>query len=111
MFPFVKNRICKGIEEVLEAYRKVVKKVTLSGPTSFAPLIREACRRVDEEGTYCILIIVADGKVSDNCKQVPLLTHSRIEAWFQDTADAIVEATKYPLSIVMVVLVHSSNRR
>lgn len=40
------------------------------------------------EGTYCILIIIADGKVSENCKQ--------------ETADAIVAATEYPLSIVMI---------
>lgn len=88
VFSFFKGRPCRGVEEVLEGYKKAVKKVQLSGPTSFAPLIREACRRVDQEGTYCILIIVADGNVSDQCKD--------------DTARAIVEATKYPLSIVMI---------
>lgn len=88
VFPFIKGRPCRGVEEVLEGYRKAVKKVQLAGPTSFGPIIREACRCVDEEGTYCILIIVADGKVSSQCKQ--------------DTANAIVAATKWPLSIVMI---------
>ena len=58
----------------------------MSGPTSFAPLIRAAIEIAKREKAYHILVIIADGQV-DNVKE---------------TTDAIVEATNYPLSIITV---------
>jgi len=87
VFPFFENgRPANGFEEVLSRYNEITPRVQLSGPTSFAPLIREAIKIVQKENSYHILLIIADGQV-DNVK---------------DTTAAIVEATKYPLSIVTI---------
>lgn len=84
--------VCRGFEDVLARYRQTVdRKITLSGPTSFAPVIREAIDIVNESGgQYHILLIIADGQVSDalNCKS--------------ETIQAIVDASEVPLSIVVV---------
>lgn len=61
----------------------------MSGPTSFAPIIRQAVRLVVENNyEYHILLIIADGQITPNC--------------VDDTVDAIVEASQFPLSIVVV---------
>jgi len=91
VFPFKSNVIspCKGFEEVLQEYEKVVSNVSLGSPTSFAPLIREAIKIVKEEDSYHILIIIADGQI----------TPGECEA---ETTKAIIEASNYPLSIITV---------
>jgi hypothetical protein len=43
------NRPCNRFIEVLEKYNEITPVVILSGPTSFAPIIREAIRIVDEQ--------------------------------------------------------------
>lgn len=78
---------CNGIQDVLNCYNNFATKVTLSGPTSFAPVINAAIDIVKEEGgKFHILVIVADGQVTEE----------------EDTVNAIVEASNYPLSIVVV---------
>jgi E3 ubiquitin-protein ligase RGLG len=79
---------CTGFEEVLTQYRKVACSVKLSGPTNFAPVIRKAIEIVKENLHYHILIIVTDGQVSENNRD--------------DTIDSIVEASNYPLSIIVI---------
>jgi len=87
VFPFfLDGRPAYGFQEVLDRYNEITPKVILSGPTSFAPMIREAINIVTREKSYHILIIIADGQV-DNVQQ---------------TADAIVEASNYPLSIITI---------
>lgn len=86
VFPFVEGGYCDGFAQVLESYNRIVKNVQLSGPTNFAPLIRQAIKIVESTHEYHILVIVADGQVT-NARQ---------------TKDAIVEASKHALSIVMV---------
>lgn len=80
------NAPCDGLGDCLGRYAAVARTALLSGPTSLAPLIRQAVSLVRETGEYHILLIVADGQVD------------RLE----ETVDAIVEASNYPLSIVMI---------
>jgi len=87
VFPlYPDGHYCHGFEEVLQRYTEVSPKVLLSGPTSFAPIIREAISIVQRERSYHILVIVADGQV-DNVRE---------------TSQAIVDASSHPLSIIVV---------
>jgi len=79
---------CKGLVGCTQRYQDIAKSVRLAGPTSFAPLIRQAVKLVRETNEYHILVIVADGQVSKEKVQV--------------TRRAIIEASQYALSIVMV---------
>ncbi|KAH7832333.1 putative copine [Monocercomonoides exilis] len=84
--PFFPDRPCSGFKEVIEQYKVLAASLQLSGPTDFAPLIREAIRTVKEKKSYHILVIVTDGQVNEERK----------------TIDAIVEASNYPLSIICI---------
>lgn len=89
VFSFQKDdKPCKGLVQCQKRYEAIAAVATLSGPTSFAPLIRQAVKIVRDTSEYHILLIVADGQVSP--------TESAA------TANAIVEASSYALSIVMV---------
>ncbi|WAQ96514.1 CPNA2-like protein [Mya arenaria] len=77
---------CETFYDVFNAYNEVTKHIQLSGPTNFAPVIYEAINTVKRTLKYHILIIVADGQVVEE-----KLTH-----------DAIIEASHYPLSIVVI---------
>eukprot|EP00698_Gefionella_okellyi_P006535 TRINITY_DN15865_c0_g1_i1.p1 TRINITY_DN15865_c0_g1~~TRINITY_DN15865_c0_g1_i1.p1 ORF type:complete len:280 (+),score=53.09 TRINITY_DN15865_c0_g1_i1:29-868(+) len=87
VFPFnEEERPCYRFSEVLARYRELAPHVVLSGPTSFAPLIRKAIQIVRDTQQYHILVIIADGQVTN----------------VTETEAAIVEASEYALSIVMV---------
>ena len=83
----VERGACKDFNDVLEKYNEMIKRVVLSGPTSFAPIIRRAMNHVVESNNiFHILVIIADGQMEDEAA----------------TVSAIVEASKLPLSIVLV---------
>ena len=80
------------IDNVLQEYRKFITKITLWGPTNFAPMINDLNREVKknlEEGgqmSYNILMILTDGQIND----------------MPNTIDALVEASFLPISVIIV---------
>jgi E3 ubiquitin-protein ligase RGLG len=84
---------CAGIEGVLKEYAARIPNVQLAGPTSFAPAIHKTIELVKaakaRELTICL--IIADG--------VPGNTSAAARA---ATEAAIVEASKYPVVVVIV---------
>ncbi|VDK76243.1 unnamed protein product [Onchocerca ochengi] len=77
---------CKDLDELLQVYDAITPTINLSGPTNFAPLIYEAIEICEKVQNYHILVIVADGQVTNE----------------KATRKAIVRACQYPLSIVVV---------
>lgn len=79
---------CNGFEQVLQVYNAITPHVKLSGPTNFAPMIRKAIEIVMQRNRpeYHILVLIADGQVVNEA----------------ETEQALVEASSYPLSIIMV---------
>ncbi|CAB3411465.1 unnamed protein product [Caenorhabditis bovis] len=77
---------CRDLDEVLSVYNNVTPKVALSGPTNFAPLIYQAMEICQKSRDYHILVIIADGQVTNE----------------RATRRAIVQACQHPLSIIVV---------
>ncbi|KAK6922299.1 hypothetical protein RJ641_012806 [Dillenia turbinata] len=91
--------VCSGFEEVLSRYRELVSHLRLAGPTSFAPIIEMAMTIVEQSsGQYHVLLIIADGQVTRSADTEP----GRLSPQEQKTVDAIVKASQYPLSIILV---------
>ncbi len=79
---------CQGAAELLEVYARVIPTLTLSGGTNFAPIIHKAVEWVRRTGEYHILYILTDGIVVDDD--------------LKDTRQAIIEASQWALSIVII---------
>ncbi|KDP46390.1 hypothetical protein JCGZ_10230 [Jatropha curcas] len=93
------DRFCNGFEEVLSRYREIVPHLRLAGPTSFAPIIEMASTIVEQSGgQYHVLLIIADGQVTRSVDT----ERGQLSPQEKKTVDAIVEASKLPLSIVLV---------
>ncbi|KAL9667163.1 hypothetical protein QQ045_001512 [Rhodiola kirilowii] len=96
---FPEDRFCNGFEEVLSRYREIVPHLKLSGPTSFAPVIEMAMTIVEQSrGQYHVLLIIADGQVTRSVETA----NGHLSPQEQMTVDAIVKASEYPLSIILV---------
>ncbi|RDX61961.1 E3 ubiquitin-protein ligase RGLG2, partial [Mucuna pruriens] len=100
VFSFYRNeRFCNGFEDVMSRYREIVPHLRLAGPTSFAPIIEMAMTIVEQSGgQYHVLVIIADGQVTKNADT----EHGKLSPQEQKTVDAIVAASKFPLSIILV---------
>ncbi|KAG6410202.1 hypothetical protein SASPL_128255 [Salvia splendens] len=93
------GRHCNGFEEVLCRYRELVPNLKLAGPTSFAPIIEMAMTVVEQKrGQFHVLVIIADGQVTRSVDTEP----GQLSPQEQKTVQAIVEASKLPLSVVLV---------
>lgn len=93
------ERFCNGFEEVLERYRALVPQLRLAGPTSFAPVIEMAVTIVEQSGgQYHVLVIIADGQVTRSVDT----GHGHLSQQEKKTVEAIVKASEYPLSIILV---------
>lgn len=80
----------QGLQGILDVYHHAMNEIIFSGPTLFSHVIRNASRAAtisfQESRTYTILLILTDGVIND----------------MDDTKDAIVEAGRIPLSIIIV---------
>ncbi|KAL1205635.1 E3 ubiquitin-protein ligase RGLG4 [Cardamine amara subsp. amara] len=93
------NSPCHGFEEVLACYRKIAPNLRLSGPTSYGPLIDAAVDIVEKNGgQFHVLVIVADGQVTRGND----MAEGELSQQEKTTIDAIVNASSYALSIVLV---------
>lgn len=93
------ERFCNGFEEVLTRYKDIVPNLRLAGPTSFAPIIEMAITIVEQSGgQYHVLVIIADGQVTRSVDT----QHGQLSPQEQKTINAIVQASEYPLSIILV---------
>lgn len=83
-----------GIAGVMNAYYNVLPHIKFSGPTYFAPLLNATLSRLSnpqfrcsqESQKYTVLLIVTDGEILD----------------FPETKDLLVQASSFPMSIVIV---------
>ncbi|XP_016510463.1 E3 ubiquitin-protein ligase RGLG1-like [Nicotiana tabacum] len=95
------GKFCNGFEQVLSRYRQLVPQLRLSGPTSFAPIIEMAISIVERSGgQYHVLLIIVDGQVGNG--NVTRDARDRLNPQEKRTIEAIVKASKYALSIVVV---------
>ncbi|KAB5545227.1 hypothetical protein DKX38_013339 [Salix brachista] len=122
---FPEERCCDGFEEVLTQYREIVPTLRLAGPTSFAPVIEMAVNIVEKSGgQYHVLLIIADGqgketfadRICPTLQKDRLLSrsllgevtrsvdthHGQLSPQESRTINAIVKASEYPLSIILV---------
>ncbi|KAF8017438.1 hypothetical protein BT93_H2573 [Corymbia citriodora subsp. variegata] len=96
---YPEDRFCNGFEEVLARYREIAPQLKLAGPTSFAPIIEMAMTIVEQSGgQYHVLLIIADGQVTRSVDT----QNGHLSPQEQMTVDAIVRASEFPLSIVLV---------
>ncbi|KAJ6899981.1 hypothetical protein NC652_026200 [Populus alba x Populus x berolinensis] len=90
---------CNGFEEVLACYKKIVPNLRLSGPTSYGPVIEAAIDIVEKsKGQYHVLLIIADGQVTRSVDT----DDGEMSPQEEQTIKAIVDASSYPLSIILV---------
>lgn len=80
-----------GVEGIFQLYHHCLSHVSLSGPTLFAPLLKEIVGFTrssfkQDPNCYSVLLILTDGCICD----------------MPATKDAIVEGSELPLSIVIV---------
>ncbi|KAF7026221.1 hypothetical protein CFC21_038338 [Triticum aestivum] len=98
VFSFYEDyRPCCGFEEVLDRYKQMIPYLELSGPTSFAPLIYAAISVVENSNyQHHVLVIIADGQATTSN------SYSIVSPQEEATIQALIDASFYPLSIVMV---------
>ena len=82
-----------GVGGILQAYRDVLPRVNLSGPTMFSPVLNYSIQNIRSKGgctqqqqRYNILLILTDGQIND----------------MPSTIDSLVEASKLPISVIIV---------
>ncbi|KAH6768734.1 phospholipid-binding protein family [Perilla frutescens var. frutescens] len=90
---------CHGFEEVMACYRRIVPNLRLSGPTSYGPVVDAAVDIVEKTGgQYHVLVIIADGQVTRSVNT----SDTELSPQEEKTINSIVNASSYPLSIVLV---------
>jgi hypothetical protein len=109
---------CAGVPGMLQAYRQALASVALSGPTCFAPVINACCDVAqaalrDPPGAplkYFVLLIITDGAIMAralrSCLHLRICvcadTHRRRPQDMDQTVNAVVRASRLPLSLIIV---------
>uniref|UniRef100_A0AAY5F4B3 Copine-2 n=1 Tax=Electrophorus electricus TaxID=8005 RepID=A0AAY5F4B3_ELEEL len=81
-----------SVEGIVQAYSTCLPHIRFYGPTNFAPIISHVARfasqavQQDRASQYFTLLIITDGVISD----------------MDETRDAIVQAAKLPMSIIII---------
>lgn len=77
-----------SVDEMVNVYKNALMKTTLFGPTCFSPIIRSTTKICEKSNanSYFILLILTDGMITD----------------VDDTISAIIDASRYPISIIIV---------
>ena len=89
MYPDREDPHFEGFDAVKKAYEHIAPQIEMSGPTTFAPMIRQAIEISKECGNqYMILVLLTDGDVTD----------------MDADMKALQEASNYPLSVVAIGL-------
>ncbi len=81
------------IDNVIRLYKESLSKITLSGPTFFAPIIKKVMEEINknliecpQENHYEILMILTDGLIND----------------MQETTKLLVDCASLPLSVIII---------
>ena len=89
LYPDQEDPHFEGFDAVKKAYEYIAPQTEMSGPTTFAPMIRQAIEISKETGNqYMILVLLTDGDVTD----------------MDADMKALQETSNYPLSVVAVGL-------
>ena len=84
-----KDPTIKGLNELINEYRKANLGTEMWGPTMFEPTLRKIKEYMEfnlANRMYHILLMITDGCIHD----------------MRETIDRIVDCSKYPLSIIIV---------
>ena len=84
-----KKKEIELVDKIIEVYHECIQKILFSGPTYFAPIINKIISNMKEQNDpreYQVLMILTDGIIQD----------------MTDTIDALVEASYYPLSVIII---------
>ena len=77
------------VDNIIKSYHECLKKIYFSGPTNFAPLIKNIINEIkiqNDPKEYQVLMILTDGIIQD----------------MENTIDALVEGSFYPLSVIII---------
>jgi len=77
------------VDKIIQVYHNCIQKILFSGPTYFAPIINKIISNIKEQNDpreYQVLMILTDGIIQD----------------MQNTIDSLVEASYYPLSVIII---------
>ena len=86
---FKDNPEIELVDKIIGVYHECIQKILFSGPTYFAPIINKIISNMIEQNDpreYQVLMILTDGIIQD----------------MTDTIDALVEASYYPLSVIII---------
>jgi len=84
-----------GHQGIISAYKQAIKTYELNGPSFFSQFLNEFLSQIVSSNNlmiYHVILILTDGEIHD----------------MQETKNAIVELSKYPVSIIIVGLGNES---